>query len=132
MDEVFGEDNFIATISFKKTTSLTSEYLSSNYDYILWYGKERNTTKYRQILVEKGYESDLSFYSYIEESIGIRRRILSNELVDRARAYSVSDLTSSHEYSEGKVEFRFQWKNLSSWAALLDNFTSRHAADRTL
>ena len=111
MDEVFGEDNFIASISFKKTTSLTSEYLSSNYDYILWYGKKRDTTKYRQILVDKGYESDLSFYSYVEESIGKRRRARSNEIMDRARAYSVSDLTSSHEYGEGKVEFRFHGRS---------------------
>ena len=107
MDEVFGEGNFISSISFKKTTALTSEYLSSNFDYLLWYGKDRNATKYRAILVEKGYESDLDFYSYVEESIGIRRRLLSHESVDREQIYSVSDLTSSHDYSEGKVEFRF-------------------------
>ena len=107
MDEVFGEGNFLSSISFKKTTSLTSEYLSSNFDYLLWYGKDRNATKYRAILVEKGYESDLDFYSYVEESISIRRRLLSHESVDREQVYSVSDLTSSHDYSEGKVEFRF-------------------------
>ena len=39
MDEVFREDNFISLISFKKTTALTSEYLSSNFDYLLWYGR---------------------------------------------------------------------------------------------
>ena len=32
MDEVFGEENFVSLISFKKTTALTSEYLSNNFD----------------------------------------------------------------------------------------------------
>ena len=107
MDEVFGEDNFVSSISFKKTTALTAEYLSNNFDYLLWYGKNRSATKYRPILVEKGYESDLDFYSYVEERIGVRRRLLSHESIDREQVYSVSDLTSSHDYSEGKVEFRF-------------------------
>ena len=92
MDEVFGEENFISLISFKKTTALTSEYLSGNFDYLLWYGKNRISTKYRPILVEKGYESDLDFYSYVEESIDLRRRLLRNESIDRERVFSVSDL----------------------------------------
>ena len=108
MDEVFGEKNFVALISFKKTTALTSEYLSSNFDFLLWYGTNRDSTKYRSILVEKGYESDLGFYSYVEESTGVRRRLLRNESIDQARVYSVSDLTSSHDYSEGKVDFHFR------------------------
>ena len=108
MDEVFGEENFVSLISFKKTTALTSEYLSGNFDYLLWYGKNRTSTKYRSILVDKGYESDLEFYSYVEESIGVRRRLLRDESIDRARVFSVSDLTSSHDYSQGKIVFRFR------------------------
>src|SRR5438128_3232277 len=37
MDEVFGEENFIALVSFKKTTSASSELLPGVSDYILWY-----------------------------------------------------------------------------------------------
>ena len=61
MDEVFGEENFVSLISFKKTTALTSEYLSNNFDYIIWYSRNREQMKFRSILVDKGYESDLGF-----------------------------------------------------------------------
>jgi adenine-specific DNA-methyltransferase len=49
MDEVFGEDNFVAQISFLKTTSATNEFLSSVCDSILWFAKKRERAKYRQL-----------------------------------------------------------------------------------
>jgi adenine-specific DNA-methyltransferase len=108
MEEVFGENNFMALISFKKTSSLTSEFLANNFDYIVWFAKSRSTAKYRSILVEKGYESDLAFYSYLESENGQRRKLATDEQPNPATAYSVGDLTSSHDYSEGKRDFEFQ------------------------
>lgn len=108
MDEVFGEENFVSLISFKKTTTLTSEYLSNNFDYIVCFAKNRELMKYRSILVDKGYESDLSFYSYVQEADGSRRRLQAGEVSDPNKAYSVGDLTSSHDYSEGRTPFHFQ------------------------
>ena len=110
MEEVFGEDNFMALISFKKTSSLTSEFLANNFDYIVWFAKNRLTAKYRSVLVEKGYESDLAFYSYTENEVGVRTKLAPNEQPNPATAYSVGDLTSSHDYSEGKCDFEFQGK----------------------
>jgi adenine-specific DNA-methyltransferase len=49
MDEVFGQENFIAQISFLKTTSATNEFLSSVCDSILWFARKRKNTKYRQL-----------------------------------------------------------------------------------
>jgi adenine-specific DNA-methyltransferase len=49
MDEVFGAKNFISQISFLKTTSATSEFLSSVCDYVIWFAKSRELVKYRQI-----------------------------------------------------------------------------------
>ena len=48
MDEVFGEGNFISQISFAKTSGYATNYLTGVCDYILWYGKNRPTTKFRQ------------------------------------------------------------------------------------
>jgi len=88
MEEVFGEDNFMALISFKKTSSLTSEFLANNFDYIVWFAKNRSTAKYRSVLVEKGYESDLAFYSYAEDEVGQRRKLASDEQPNPVSAYS--------------------------------------------
>jgi adenine-specific DNA-methyltransferase len=113
MDEVFGDGNFVSLIAFKKTTSLTSEFLSNNFDYLVWYARSRPQLKYRSILVDKGYESDLSFYQYFEERIGDRRKLNSGETGDPDKLYSVGDLTSSHDYSLGRVEFQFQGRKFS-------------------
>ena len=113
MDEVFGEENFVSLISFKKTTALTSEYLSNNFDFIIWYSRNREQMKFRSILVDKGYESDLGFYSYVEDEFGLRRRLRSNESGDPQRLYSVSDLTSSHDYSLGKTPFPYRGREFS-------------------
>ena len=110
MDEVFGESNFMALISFKKTSSLTSEYLANNFDYIVWFARSREHAKFRSVLVDKGYESDLAFYSYVQDDDGRRHKLDSDEQPNPSLAYSVGDLTSSHEYSEGKTDFEFQGK----------------------
>ena len=53
MDEVFGEENNIGLILFKKTGGLTSNFLASVGDYILWYGKNKNQTKFHQLYKPK-------------------------------------------------------------------------------
>ena len=53
MDEILGEDNFIGLILFKKTGGLASKYLASVGDYIVWYGKNREATKFHQLYLGK-------------------------------------------------------------------------------
>ena len=47
LDEVFGEENFVSSITFKKSSSATERYLSSTSDYLIWYGKRVESLKYR-------------------------------------------------------------------------------------
>jgi adenine-specific DNA-methyltransferase len=112
LDEVFGAVNSVSIIPFKKTTSLTAGELSQNYDFLLWYAKDKSVVKYRQLWLDKGAESDLSFYRYVQLPDGIRRPLAKNEpvsdLPEGSRLFSVSDLTSSHFYAEGKEPFAFQ------------------------
>lgn len=49
MDEVFGEDNCVGIILFKKTGGLTTNFLASVGDYLLWYGKNKEATKFRSL-----------------------------------------------------------------------------------
>src|SRR5256885_9583675 len=53
MDEVFGEENFVSLIPFKKTTSQTSDYLAGAMDYLLLFAKSRRQLKYRQLYQDK-------------------------------------------------------------------------------
>lgn len=53
LDEVFGDKNFVSQITFAKTTSSTSNDLSAVYDVVLWYAKEKQSLKYRQLYFPK-------------------------------------------------------------------------------
>ena len=53
MDEVFGEENAIATVTFKKTGYAASNYLPQIHDYILWYSKALPNLKFRTCFTEK-------------------------------------------------------------------------------
>ena len=41
MDEVFGSENFVSMITFRKTTGVQSSYVASVSDYLLWYAKDK-------------------------------------------------------------------------------------------
>jgi adenine-specific DNA-methyltransferase len=53
LDEVFGRENFVAIVSFSKTTGFTTRLLSSVSDYLLWYARDIHRTKYRSIWLAK-------------------------------------------------------------------------------
>ena len=47
MDEVFGEENFIALIQFKKTGGFDAGSIPLICDYILWFSRNKTSLKYR-------------------------------------------------------------------------------------
>jgi adenine-specific DNA-methyltransferase len=55
MDEVFGEENFISQIGYHSTSGSTSEYLSNPKDFILWYTRSSESTKFRKLLIERNF-----------------------------------------------------------------------------
>src|SRR5579883_1277613 len=75
MDEVFGEENFVAQIGFSTTTSQTSKYLPPVLDFVLWYARAREALKFRPILSQKEYESQASSaFALFEYDFVVRRK----------------------------------------------------------
>lgn len=74
MDEVFGDTNQLGIITFSKSSSTNSpsgktNVLSSTTDFLLWYGKNADTVKYRPLLKPKS--EGVSFdTAYAREDIG--------------------------------------------------------------
>src|SRR6202795_3278151 len=75
MDEVFGEQNYLALIPFIKTVGKGGTGLDSVNDYILWYGKTSGNSKYRQLYRFRTQKALDQGYTWLEEGIGIRRRL---------------------------------------------------------
>jgi adenine-specific DNA-methyltransferase len=99
MDEVFGSENFMSLITFKKTAGATAEFLSPVADYLLWFAKDRGQVKYHQLLDPKGIDSVIpSAYSRVEQPNGRRRPATPEEragsLAPGCRLYALDNLTS--------------------------------------
>ncbi len=72
MDEVFGNQNFVSEIAFLKTSSSSSEELSSVYDNILWY-RRADSHKYRPLFQDKAAGSEgATQYGFGENDEGLR------------------------------------------------------------
>ncbi len=115
MDEVFGEDNFVGQIAFVKTAALLGNYLSSNYDYILWYSKNKSQLKYRQLYVPKKERTELGTFSWLEmDKTGLCRRLsrveMSGEVSvpDEGRRFRASDLSGQGATDSGAYQFQFR------------------------
>ena len=76
MDDVFGSENFVRQIVFAKTGSMVSSELGRTSDYILWYGRDKVSLKYRQLFTSK--EPD-AFYNLLDTPDGSLRRLTEAE-----------------------------------------------------
>jgi len=86
LDEVFGSENRISTITFAKTAGKgTEHFIPDGSDYILWYVKNKNkaTQKYRDYyeIIDKEQQLELmSAYAMVEDQItGECRKLTKDE-----------------------------------------------------
>ena len=78
LDEVFGSENFFSLITFRKASPLGSSGLAQCSDYIVWYAKNSEAIKYRQLYETKRSGSD-SMYTDVELPDGERRKLTTEE-----------------------------------------------------
>ena len=101
LDEIFGENNFVSQISYVTTGGLASGTLSRSGDYLLWFSKNIDKLKYREILQEKKSPDDdsKSKYDQFQTSYGERITLsqtseLSEEDVSQGRIFRVDNIIS--------------------------------------
>ncbi|MBF4999761.1 site-specific DNA-methyltransferase [Nocardia sp. BSTN01] len=101
MDEVFGSENFVSLISFRTTSGAGSfaggtNVLSSVNDYILWYGRDIQFVKYRQLFRAKELGGQgAGQYTWAEGEDGSRRSLSSlSSASDTDRIFQPTAMTS--------------------------------------
>lgn len=120
MDEVFGADNFVALIPFrKKTMPLGANFCEQMADFILWFSKQkfdqqgRPFAKYRPLYRDTSPEPDANF-RYIELEGGQRRELTELEkatpsLIPRhSRLYRLKSMEPSGPMESGKFRPTFE------------------------
>ncbi len=65
MDEVFGDDNFIANITFRVKSPLGVSELARTTDFIIWYARDSNSVKFRQARTPKELGNHPEFNSLL-------------------------------------------------------------------
>ena len=115
LEEVFGEDNFVAQICFRTTSNLIGAALGSNSNYILWFAKSMKSLKYRQLYKQRTLADDIGLrYTRIEMPDFSRRTMTTGERADHAklpleaRPYTHGDLTSQGETESGGYRYSCQ------------------------
>ncbi len=101
MDEVFGAGNFMGLVSFSKTSGLGGKYLDQVSDYLVWYAKDKDVVKYRQLYLEKQLgEEGATQYRFLMRPDGSYREMTRDAILDIAgnpgdgHVFAHGDLTS--------------------------------------
>ncbi|MEA5622793.1 site-specific DNA-methyltransferase [Nostoc sp. UHCC 0251] len=113
LDEIFGSENFIAQINYKSMSALSQSGLASVYDYILWYGKNKEKIKYRPIFTEQDISEDKEYRLINEDSSDGYRRIKEDEfkVLSKNNIFQIfrrSVLTSSGFTQSCTFDFNFR------------------------
>jgi very-short-patch-repair endonuclease/DNA modification methylase len=119
MDEVFGAENFCGLITFRKTAgagspSLGTEVIASVSDYLLWYAKDRELVKYRQIYVPKKSAAGDGAYTWYELPDGTRHKMNIadrddvSQLPEGSRVFRADNLTSQSGVEKTKYPVEFE------------------------
>lgn len=114
LDEVFGANNFVVKIFFKKTSGQATKLLPTSCDFLLWYAKDITKVKYHQLYKDKD-TSELASYSLIESPDGkewrkmTKEEINDNKIIPKNwRIFSAQNLRSQGFSANSTVEYEYQ------------------------
>ena len=118
MDEIFGAENRIATITYATTGGSSAKTLPQVADYILWYARDARKVKYRQLYESLDMREKVEQFGWsagVELPNGTCRRLTRKERFDpdqylpkRARIYQRVSLSSQVVSTTGRSD-PYEW-----------------------
>jgi adenine-specific DNA-methyltransferase len=132
MDEVFGEETFVAVINFQTAPYATSNYFASVMDAILWYSKS-SSPKYRGLFKPKTEIKSLDLYRQALSEDGQTRKNLTPDELETGpkdksdRQYRLVSLISQGSASSPQpIEFQgieYVPPSNSHWKVIIPGLT---------
>jgi len=141
LDEVFGSENFIGLITFrKKNMPFGARYIEGMVDYILWYARNSGITKYRPIFMQKDVQG-ASRWNLVELIDGSTRTMSSEEwhshslLPKGSKVYTHASLKPSGVFEGGYYNVTYRGKTYpppqgGCWATTKEGMTKLIDANR--
>ncbi len=138
MDEVFGSENFIAQISFRTTAARAAGFIDSICDHLIWFGKDRDGTKYRPILIDRSTETE-SNYDWIDQGGKVReleeQELWTPQEILGGRKFALADCSSQGYTAAGDFSIElggqiFRPSSTRHWATNASGMTRVKAAGR--
>jgi adenine-specific DNA-methyltransferase len=107
MDEIFGEENLVSEIIFKKTGGQRTTLLAGNVDVILWYAKNKPHVKYHQLYASKFDGDDVSISGYNVAEIDSGEQFSIDNVPNvKYRLLQATSMTSQNPGSRFEVKFK--------------------------
>ncbi|RLG20546.1 site-specific DNA-methyltransferase, partial [Candidatus Micrarchaeota archaeon] len=119
LDEVFGQENFVAVLGFVKTSGRAARYVDTLFDYLLWYARDKEQLKFNNLYVPKPVWTIEKQYSWIELPDGTCRALTPKEIsgevpMPAGRRFMPGDLSSQGAPAEGAKPFTLHGKEFSA------------------
>jgi adenine-specific DNA-methyltransferase len=114
LDELFNDNNFVAQINYRSMTPLGQKGMPRVYDYIIWYAKDKDIMKFRQLFTERKIEEEDEF-CFLDKGNGEYLKLNQDEIAGltkevRKKIFKRSVLTSSGYTPSCTYEFEFKGK----------------------
>ena len=118
MDEVFGEENFVSMLTVQKTGGLVSKGIVHTLDYLLWFARDADKVKVRQLFDErKAGHTSLERYDQATDRNGqlVRWNKLSQSDQQsgnwfRSRTVALESANPRFEFRHEGLMFNQRWK----------------------
>lgn len=134
MDEVFGRENFVAIISFRKRGGITGKLIPITGDYLVWYAKNKERMKYHQLFLSKRDVRTIEDYTLIEFPDGSIRKMTNEEKSGKSEILSDAKILriDKLDVSGNPIfPFEFQGKTYKQpWKTNLDGLNRLVEAER--
>ena len=127
LDEVFGRENFVAVLGFRKTGGLIRKFLPGTFDFLLWYARDREQAKFNPLYLQKAdYAAEQYRHLLLPDGL-VQALGNAEELPAGARTFQPTTLESANPI----VAFEYRGKTYRQrWKTNLDGLRRLAEAER--